>query len=308
MTRGRGREALVVGDGVAGITAATWLQRYDASFRWFGGRWGGILNEVHNPIIDLPGANYPNGLALVDQLRQWATALPAPEQRCVSSIQKVGDAFIVTSDDAEFTFSQVIVCTGTARRKLGVPGEAEALGDWLTMSTARNPEQFAGRRVLVVGGADAGVEGALNALDAGAAHVTLLSRSALRGQRQFIDRMLHEPNVTWWPRRATPTRFEGGRGGEAHRVHLDNGEVIEVDVAVVRIGVVPLLPEISPAPTIDNAGFLVVDDRGQSSVPGLFAAGDVTSTPLRSIATSMGDATRAARTVAESQGIWSQHE
>lgn len=296
--------ALLIGGGVAGLTAAIWLTRYEAPFTWVSpdGEVGGILRGVYNPIIDYPGCYAENGPAAVESLRRWADHLAPPAADTIERVRAVDSGFEVTGAAATSTYPFVLVATGTRRRLLDVPGEAEGLGQWVLTSTGATPERFRGQRVMLVGGGDAAVEGALNTLDAGAAEVVVVSRSGLHAQRQFIERFESEPRAQLWPSDASPTSF--AHDGQVGQVNLDDGSTIEIDIVVVRVGVEPVRPVLDPRPRIDARGFLIVDGRGETDVPGLFAAGDVTSTPLRSIATSVGDATRAARTIAELLGIW----
>lgn len=296
--------ALIVGGGVAGLTAAAWLRRYEAPYRWVtrGGDIGGILSSVHNPIIDYPGVYGRDGEAVAATLREWASQIPAPEADDVERVRAVDGGFEVEHPGGSRTYPAVLIATGTRRRLLGIPGEAEGLDRCILTSTTRTPERCVGRRVLMVGGGDAAVEGALNLLDAGAAEVTLLTRSRIRAQRHFVAQFDADPRAHYHPTPATPRAFEPHDDG--CRVLLDDGEALEFDLVFVRIGVEPVRPKFDPRPRLDEAGFILVDGRAETDVKGLFAAGDVTSTPLRSIATSVGDGTRAARSIAELLGIW----
>lgn len=298
------KRALVIGAGVAGLTAATWLRRYRAPFDWVSadGELGGMLRTVYNPIIDYPGLRADSGHDAVDALREWGAALPAPMPTFIERVRADDGGFVVTGSSGEKRYQLVLVATGTRRKLLGVPGEQQGLEKYVLTSTVKAPERFTGRTVMLIGGGDAAVEGALNAADAGAANVIVVSRSDIRAQRQFMDRFAAHPNIRRWPNFATPVSFSPH--GDGCRVTLDSDESIDVGLAVVRIGVEPVRPRIEPRPKLDERGFLVVDGRGETDVPGLFAAGDVTSTPLRSIATSAGDGTRAARTMAELLDVW----
>jgi thioredoxin reductase (NADPH) len=296
--------ALIIGGGVAGWTAAMWLHRYEAPFDWVTERaeLGGMLATVHNPIIDYPGLAAETGAEAVAAMREWGRDLPAPDDDQITRIRATDDGFEVVGRAQTRHHRFVLIATGTRRKLLGIPGESEGLDDWVLTSTTRDPEQFAGRRVMLVGGGDAAVEGALNVRDAGADEVIVVSRSPFRAQRHFVDRLRDDPRTRHWPTFATPTAFE--RRDDGCRVHLDTGESLDVDLVVVRIGIEPVRPKIDPKPKLDDRGFIVVDGRGETDLPGLFAAGDVTSTPLRSIATSVGDGTRAARSIAELLQVW----
>lgn len=296
--------ALIIGGGVAGWAAAMWLYRYEAPFDWVteDAALGGMLATVHNPIVDYPGLAAASGAEAVDAMREWGRALPTPDADQIIRIRTTGEGFEVQGHARTRHHRFVLVATGTRRKLLGIPGESDGLDHWVLTSTTRDPEQFGGRRVMLVGGGDAAVEGALNVRDAGAEEVIVVSRSPLRAQRHFVDRLRNDPIAHHWPTFATPTAFEARDRG--CRVHLDSGESLDVDLVVVRIGYEAVRPTIEPTPKLDDRGFMIVDGRGETDIPGLFAAGDVTSTPLRSIATSVGDGTRAARSIAELLQVW----
>ena len=281
-----------------------WLERYAAPFDWVSrdGTLGGILSTVYNPIIDYPGVQTETGAtalaAIIDSMR----VVSQPRVEHVKRVRAIDGGFAVESDTGTHTYHAVLVATGTRRSLPDIVGVDAGLGSWILTSTAKDPEAFVDRDVIMIGGGDAAVEGALNALDAGASSVTIASRSGLRAQRQFVERLQTEPHATVLPPPASPIGFE--RAGERCRVLLEGGRAIEGDLVVIRIGVEPVRPRLEPQPRLDERGFIVVDRRGETDVAGLFAAGDVTSTPLRSIATSVGDGTRAARSIAEILGIW----
>lgn len=296
--------ALIIGAGLAGISTAAWLARYDAPFEWVdaSGDLGGMLATVHNPIVDYPGVDGTDGAAVVDRVSDWLAGLSvSPRKRRVEHVRATADGFVVRFDTGLGDYSAVVLATGTRRRPLGVPGEAEGLGDYVLMSTTRDPSRFVGASVAVVGGADAAVEGCLNLAEAGADRVWLLARSKLKAQRKFIiaadeHHAIHQGPV------AEIVRLERRDGG--CRIYLDDDSTLDVDALFVRIGVEPVMPDLKPLPDLDEAGFLVVDSRCETDIEGLFAVGDVTSTPLRSIATSVGDGARAGRAVAELLGMW----
>ncbi len=291
--------ALVVGGGPAGISAVAWLNRFGGAPRWVSaGELGGMLRDVHNPIVDYPGIEHGPGTQVAEALADWtSTHLETPDLIEVTEVTASGSGFQVDFDDGTSDwYRTVILATGTRKRRLDVPGEEEGLERCVFQSTSRHAAQFEGQRVAVVGGGDAAVEGANNLADAGADEVLLITRSRLKARSGFVDQMESKPVIRRWPNHVEVA----GIIPEDDRctVELTDGSTIDVAALFVRIGVEPVTPTAFPNPRRDSHDFVVVDRSQRTSVAGLLAAGDVTSTPLRSIATSVGDGGRAARTAA----------
>lgn len=287
----------VIGAGPAGLSAVVWLRKYGVDTAWYDadGRVGGMLWDVHNAIEDYPGMHAANGAAFADALAHSISEEPAP--RAVSRIVKNHEGFSLQLGDATQKMTAVILATGTRKRRLGVPGELEGLGRWVRQSAARDAGGFGGKRVAIVGGGDSAVEGALLLADNGAEEVVLVSRSPLRARACFKSRLEGLPNVRRLPVGREVVAIEPIDSG--CRLSLDDGLELEVAALFVRIGVEPVVPELKPDPRRDGAGFVVVDREGRTSVTGLFAAGDVTDGPLRSIASGVAGGAVAARAAAE---------
>lgn len=291
--------ALVVGGGPAGISAAAWIHRFGGEPRWVSADGvGGMLHDVHNPIVDYPGIAHGPGTEVANALVEWTDRhLDPPELLRVVEITASGSGFQVDFEDGSDDWVRtVILATGTRKRRLGVPGEDDGNGVCVFQSTSADTDRFAGRRVAVVGGGDAAVEGAINLAIAGAEEVILITRSELKARPGFIDRMQARDTIRRWPNRVEVAEIEPSDDGCA--VELTDGSTLDVDALFVRIGVEAVMPPMFPTPRRDSREFIVVDRSQRTSVAGLLAAGDVTSTPLRSIATSVGDGGRAARTAA----------
>ena len=304
-------DCVIVGAGAAGISAAQWLRSLDVRFRWFEAqtdagacevspRLGGMLWRVHNTIKNYPGATYANG---PDVLRAFLKGLDdcdglRPEVAEITRIFQNEDAIwtVEFSTRPPLQTRTVILATGTRYRRLGVPGEMEGVGRYISQSASVDGERFAGQKVAVVGGGDAAYENAI-ILAPHVESVTLLVRdSKVRARQAFQERVKEHANIHVYPHPAEVTRIEATAAG--CRLHLDTtGPDHTMDVAgvFIRIGVEAVRPEVGVA---TERGFIAVDTTQATSLDGIFAAGDITNRPLRSIATAVGDAAAAARGVA----------
>lgn len=296
----------VIGGGAAGISAVMWLKSLHVPFEWWAGSaaLGGMLHNVNNPIANLPPARYENGRELATHLQASCASFRA-HRSDVDSVEIAADGFLISAGGESSTVDALIVATGTRYRRLGVPGEAEGIGRWVSQSAARDADRFAGRPVMVVGGGDAAFENAIRLAKVGA-EVKMACRSArFRARKAYIGEVEGHERISILP---IPTQIVGIEGKEdGCIVTCDTaGERVTHEVACVfvRIGVEPVVPKLPDAVSLDERGFVIVDRHGQSDVAGLFAAGDVSTTILRSVATSVGDGARCARSAAEFVGAF----
>ncbi len=296
----------VVGAGVAGVCARLWLRTFELPTRWLAedGEIGGILDRVHNPLENFPGANFEKGRHLADALCTQVDELDDLDLEAarVTSIRRRDDLWrLETAGGKGFASRTVLLATGTRYRRLEIPGEQEGLGDYVSQSTARDADRFAGCTVAIVGGGDAGFEGALQLADREANVHMLLRNGDFKARPQFVERARQHRRVTIHPFPTTVERIEPLSDPRGCRLHVDRAGTatsLEVACLFVRIGVDPVWPDLSPEPEHDEGGYLAVDRHHRTSLERLYAAGEVTDTPLPCVATATGGAARAAHAAA----------
>ena len=296
---------LVVGAGPAGLSAALWLADFGVPFDWIdsAGEVGGMLRRVHNRIENHVGADFDNGEQFCEAMKLQRRARKLPLRRAkLTALRCTDPTPTAVVDEVPVSVERILLATGTSYRLLGVAGEEEGLGHYVSQSATADASRFSGKPVAVVGGGDAGFENALRLADHGCT-VTLLLRSSPRARPGFRDAVDAHPAIDIAPipsviRRIDPTEM-------GCRLQIDRQDcalTLNVACLFVRIGVEPVLPRGCESLQTDERGFVVVDADGRSSHSSIFAAGDITSTPLRSVATAAGLAARAARCVADELG------
>jgi len=305
-------DVAIVGAGAAGTSAALWARTYDLRFRWLDrtGRAGGILERVENPIDNYPGRSTPDGAVLARSLRRQLgrSELDGPEAHEVVRAERESSGVwaLQLANDSTFRARSLLLATGTSYRRLGVPGELEGLGEYVSQSTARDADRFADRTVAVVGGGDAGFEGALQLAERDCRVHMLLRSDEFRARPQFVEPARSHPEIHLQPIPTTVERIEPARNRDGCLLHLETrgkARAAEVACLFVRIGVDPVYPELRPTPETDDEGYLRVDRHQTTSVPGLLAAGDVTDTPLPAVATAVGDGATALHSAADHCGL-----
>lgn len=299
-------DVVIIGGGPAGISALIWCHRLglDALLVERQESLGGQLEAIHNPIVDYPGLPVENGRALRDRLVAHVERLGCT-YRCGVDVQACDvRAKRLATSAGELAARALIVATGSRPRRLGVPGEAEMIARGEIYSATRDAQRFAGKRVAVVGGGDRALEGALLLAEAGA-HVTLIHRSnTYRARPEYLEPVLRHPNVTRLEHAVVTSILGTGRvEGVAVTLRHPDGRheerLLAVDAVFVRIGVEPNTDLVRGQVDTNADGTLRVDDQGETSMPGVFAAGDVCTPPqFSSIALSVGQGMVAAKAIA----------
>ncbi|MDP1792388.1 MAG: FAD-dependent oxidoreductase, partial [Methylibium sp.] len=193
--------------------------------------------------------------------------------------------------------STVIIATGARWRDMNVPGEQEYRTKGVTYCPHCDGPLFKGKRVAVIGGGNSGVEAAID-LAGVVAHVTLLEFAGELRADAVLQRKLHSlPNVQVITQAQTTEV-----NGDGHKVNglkykdRATGEVhqLPLEGVFVQIGLLPNTDWLKGTVELSKHGEVIVDARGQTSVPGVFAAGDVTTVPYKQIVIALGEGSKAA--------------
>lgn len=291
-------DVVIVGAGPAGLTAALYTGR---------GNLNTIIVEKMGPggellntelIEDYPGFKSITGHEMAQVFEEQALEFGATiEYGTVTEIYSEGKEKVVKTDEGDiFRAKAVIVCSGGTPRKLGVPGEAELAGRGVSYCAICDGAFFREQVLAVVGGGDAAVEEA-TFLTRYASKVLLFHRrDKLRAERVLQERLFASDKieVVW----NTVVEEIGGEGKVQYvkTRNVEDGSVKTVDVGgvFIYIGFDPTSNIFRDPIEKDEMGFVITDDRMETSQPGIFAAGDVRHQFVRQITNATGDATTAA--------------
>jgi thioredoxin reductase (NADPH) len=300
-------DVVILGGGPAGLSAAIWCRRLGLNHLLLeqGAELGGQLHVIHNEIIDYPGLFAANGaevkLVFEENARRVGCALETGVQVLeVDLAQRVlwmqTPVQRGTQETTELHFRSLILATGSAQRKLQVPGEQEMLLRGEVYSAARDRSRLAGKKVAVVGGGDRAFEGALLLAESGA-DVTLIHRSqAYRARAEYRTPALQHPRIEVLSP-AQVVRIHGEQHVTGVEVlHDGASRLLAAEAVLVRVGVEPNSQLVRGQAVCDADGFLKVDDVGQTSAEYLLAIGDVCTRPVySSIAKAVGQGMTAAK-------------
>ena len=295
-------DVVIIGAGPAGLCAGMYAGRgmLKAAVLERGGPGGELLNT--ELIEDYPGFESILGYELAQKFADHATKFGADIRTgvVVTSVKKQQDGTFETKTESGDTYRSptVIVTAGGTPVKLGIPGELEYAGKGVSYCAVCDGAFFRGHTIAVVGGGDAAVEEA-DYLTRYADRVYLIHRrESLRASKIVQERAFANPKIQFiW--NTAVDRAAGGADGLLH--HLELRDVssnatreLQVTGLFIFIGFKPNTGIIADHVDHDELGYLRTDWSMQTSVPGLFAAGDVRVQITRQVTTAVGDATTAA--------------
>ncbi|MEB3196112.1 MAG: NAD(P)/FAD-dependent oxidoreductase [Candidatus Sericytochromatia bacterium] len=294
-------DCLIVGAGMAGISAALWCHRLGLRFAWVeaAGRPGGQLWRIHGGIPDYPGLAAPNGASFLASLQQQLQALElAP---ALSTAVVAHDSLTRTVKLSDGRFCQprtILIATGAEPRRLVIPGEETWRGRGVSDSATRDRAFLAGQVVAVVGGGDAALENAL-ILSEVCPKVYLLHRGAsFRAQPGFQQAVSQHPRIEV----RFQTRVVAVQGNDSVQAleieTADRAETLAVGAMVVKVGVAAALGPWAGCLRCNADGRLWVDLAQRTSEEGIWAAGDVCNAEASSLVASAGQAMVAVKQIA----------
>lgn len=294
-------DVLVVGGGPAGAAAAIYAARKGIRTGIAAERFGGQVLDtmaIEN-FISVKETEGPKLAAALEQhVREYEVDIMDLQR--ASALVPAGEDGLVQvqlENGAVLKSRSVILSTGARWRQMNVPGEDQYRNKGVAYCPHCDGPLFKGKRVAVIGGGNSGVEAAID-LAGIVSHVTLLEfDSSLRADEVLQKKLRSLANVTvLTSAQTTEVLGDGSRvtglvykdrvGGDSHRVELEG--------IFVQIGLLPNTEWLKDTVALSPRGEIVIDDRGQTNLPGVFAAGDCTTVPYKQIIIAMGAGSTAA--------------
>jgi thioredoxin reductase (NADPH) len=300
MTGSEEVDVIIVGGGPAGLCAAIYAGRgmLRSVLLERGIPGGELLNTEW--IDDYPGFEHVLGRQLADLMTAHAVKFGADiRQEPVAGIVRRDDGIfeVATGMDRVYEAPAVILTAGGTPTKLEVPGELEYAGRGVSYCAVCDGAFFKGEVLAVIGGGDAAVEEADYLTRYGSKVYVIHRRDKFRASKLLQERLFANPKIeVIWNKRVR--EFTGGPAGlqslELQNTLTGENSTLAATGAFVFIGFRPNTHLVKQHVAHDPAGYLITDDRMMTSLPGLFAAGDVRAQLTRQITTAVGDATTAA--------------
>ncbi|MBI4295062.1 MAG: thioredoxin-disulfide reductase [Chloroflexi bacterium] len=291
-------DVLIIGGGPAGLTAGLYCtrDRLRTTLLERGAIGGKILNAAL--VENYPG--FPEGISgydLTELMYQQAIKHGLETTATtVAGIEFQGDNKLVKTDQGDYQSRAIIVAGGSELSKLGVPGEETLVGRGVSYCATCDGPLFSEQVVAVVGGGNAAVSEALHLTQFASRVVLIHRRAELRASRILQERAMSHPRIeTLWE-----TVVEEIHGNhQVERVKLRNvktGQHSDLEIAgiFIMVGLKPNTDYLRPLLKLDDAGHVMVNERMETNVPGIYAAGDIRHNSIRQVIAAAGDGAVAA--------------
>ena len=261
---------------------------------------GQVLNtyEVDN-YLGLPGIN---GFDMGMKFREHAEKMQAEFiEADVLGVEDMGDYKLVKTTDGDYEAKAVIIASGASHSHLGVPGEEELSGMGVSYCATCDGAFFRGKTVAVIGGGDVAVEDAIFLARACEKVYLIHRRDSLRAAQSLQDTMLALPNVEVCWNSVVESINGEGRVNSITLVHKNGGTKTELAVqgVFIAVGIKPNSESFITNIAADEKGYLIAGEDCATSMPGVFAAGDIRTKKLRQIVTAVADGANAVEGIQE---------
>lgn len=293
----------VIGAGAAGLSAAQYGARANLNTVVIEELAPGGQALFIDKLENYPGILEPiSGFELAERMRKQAEQFGSSFiEASALSVRKAEDRFIIETSVGPLESLTVLIATGARHKQLGIPGEQEYIGKGVSYCATCDGPFFKGKRILVVGGGDSACDEAIYLSNLSDKILMIHRRDRFRAQKALASRVLSNPSI----KVLFNTVAKEIKGDSRVRsVVLENTLSHELteepfDGIFIFIGSTPqtgFLKDI--AIQFDESGYIITDCNMQTSIAGLFAAGDVRATPFRQIVTAAADGAIAARSAA----------
>jgi thioredoxin reductase (NADPH) len=294
------RNVIIIGSGPAGLTAALYSARANLQPLLIEGLEAGGQLMLTTTVENWPG--FRNGIMgpdLMAEMRAQAERFGSEIiQGYVNSVDLCAKPFVVRTASTEYTAKSVIIATGASARLLGLPSERSLMGHGVSTCATCDGYFFRGQEIAVVGGGDSAMEEAMF-LTKFASKVTVVHRrDALRASKIMQDKARANSKIAWMLNSEVAEINDTGKGEVTSMVvrNKANNELTELPVSgvFVAIGHTPNTQLFRGQLEMDANGYLITRDGAKTSVPGVFACGDVQDHIYRQAITAAGTGCMAA--------------
>ena len=296
-------DMIVIGGGPGGYTAALYAARAGLSVLVLEKLSAGGQMALTNQIDNYPGFQEGiDGFTLGENMQLQAERFGAATELAeVTGLRLDGAVKEIETTEGCFQSRTVVLATGANPRLLGLPGERELTGRGVNYCAACDGMFYKGKTVVVVGGGNTAAADAMTLSRIAKKVIVVHRRDTLRATKVYHDALLNAPNIEFrWNSAITELQQSGKLTGVKIR-NLLTGEEAEIpcDGLFVSIGRAPATKLVEGLLELDEGGYIVAGESTQTSIPGVYAVGDIRTKALRQIVTAVADGAMAAHSAEE---------
>lgn len=292
-------DLIIIGAGPAGLTAAIYAKRAGLNILLVeGSAPGGKLVKTFE-IDNWPGESRISGVDLALKMFNHTNDLEVPSDYFnVVKIEVDGDQRIVVAEDGRrFSAKAVILATGTLENKMGIPNEERLIGRGVSFCAVCDGAFYKDKDVVVIGGGNSALEEAVYLTQFARKVTIVIRRDVFRGDKKAQDHALANPKINVI-KLHVPVEVLGTdkvSGIKLRHVQTGDEQVLSVDGIFPYIGATPSTGAVAHLDVCDPNGYLEVDEKMATRVPGIYGAGDVNAKILRQVVTAVNDGAVAAQ-------------
>jgi NADH-dependent peroxiredoxin subunit F len=290
-------ELIIIGGGPAGMAAAVYAARKLLQTLIITSDIGGQVNWT-NGVENYLGYQFIEGDELISKFQQQVNQFPIDQKigPKVTQVRKTDAGFVVVTEAGDkFEGKTVILASGKRPRRLNIEGEIALTGRGVTYCSVCDAPDFTGQKVAVIGGGNSAIEAALDVVKV-AEHVDLVSVTNLTGDPILIEKLKTADNLTIYTEYLTEKILGQStvEGIVIKDFKTDAIKPLDVTGVFIEIGLVPNSDMVKDLVKLNVVGEVQVNCACETEVPGLFAAGDVTTVPEKQIVIAAGEGAKAA--------------
>lgn len=286
-------DVIIVGAGPAGMTAATYASRANLSVLMLDrGIYGGQMNNTAE-VENYPGFDSILGPDLAEKMYSSSTQFGAEYGfGTVERVELKDDLKYIHTDMDDYVAKAVIIATGSEHIHLGADGEEEYQGRGVSYCAVCDGAFFRDEDVVVVGGGDSAIEEGLYLTNLAKSVTVLHRRDKLRAQQIIQDRAFANPKMSFmWHTEVEAITGDNDKVTGLDVINNQTKEKLHIDAAgvFIYVGLKANTQGFENLDITDSEGWILTDDKMQTTIPGIFAVGDVRVKDLRQITTAVGD-------------------
>jgi NADH-dependent peroxiredoxin subunit F len=289
-------ELIIVGGGPAGMAAAVYAARKRLNTLLVTSDIGGQVNWTTG-VENYLGYQFIEGHELISKFQQQVNQFPIDQKlgQKVTQVRKTEGGFEVVCESGDLFQSKVmLLASGKRPRRLNVEGEMELTGRGVTYCAICDGPIFAGQKVAVIGGGNSALEAALDMIKI-AKHVELVSVTPLTGDLILVEKLSEAKNLTVYLEHQTEKILGKSlvEGIIIKDLKTEKSKQLDVTGVFIEIGLVPNSDMVKDLVKLNQHGEVRVNCSCETEIPGLFAAGDVTTVPEKQIVIAAGEGAKA---------------
>ena len=291
-------DMIIIGGGPGGYTAALYAARAGLKVAVLEKLSAGGQMALTTQIDNYPGfTDGIDGFQLGEQMQQQAERFGAETILAeVTSVDLKGKEKVINTTEGTFLGKTVVIATGADPRELGLPEEKSLVGRGVNYCAACDGMRYRGKTVVVIGGGNTAVADALQLSRIAEKVILVHRRDQLRATQVYHNQLMRTPNIEFrWNSQVTELLHDGKLTGvKLRNVQTGEESVLECDGVFVSIGRSPITSLFAGQLSLDESGYIIAGESTESSIPGVFAVGDVRTKVLRQVVTAVSDGALAA--------------